>query len=162
MRPLLAVWLPTHGDLSGSRAGGGALEAEAVDLEREAVGGERVPAGDDPEMQVRSAGVPTVAEQSELLSGADALAHLDAGRARLEVVIVGEHTGPDPLHDAVARVVPRLVERGVVVDERRNLRAIVLHCDDRSVRDRVNRDPVVEPGGVVGAIAPVDPSIDDA
>src|SRR3954463_834727 len=133
MRPLLAVWLPGHGDLSRSRDGGGALEAVAADLEREAVGGKRVPAGDDPKMQVRSGGVTTVAEQSELLSGAQALAHLDADRARLEVVIVGEHAGPDPPHRAVARGVPRFVGGGVVVDERRNLGAIFLHCDDRSV-----------------------------
>src|SRR5215203_3321288 len=115
MRPALVVRLAGHRDLAGRRARvGRALEAEAVDLEWEAVGGQRVAPVGDPEVQVRSARVPAVAEQAELLPGRHALSDLDADRAGLHVEVMGEHAGSDLDHDAVAPEVRRLGDGRIV------------------------------------------------
>src|SRR5689334_3434981 len=106
MRPALVVRRAGHGELSWRLARGGRpLEAKSVELEGEAGGPDRAPAFVDAEVQVRRRGVSAVAEQAELLSGADVLAGLDADRARLQVAIEGEHIASYLDHDVVSPVV---------------------------------------------------------
>src|SRR4030095_12970325 len=63
MRPALVVRRARHRELAGRQArASSALEAEAIDLEREAVRAERAPAIVDPEVQVRPLRVPAIAK----------------------------------------------------------------------------------------------------
>ena len=77
---------------------GDPLEAEAVDLEREAVRAERLRAVGEPEMQVGARGIAAVAEQAEPLTGTDPLPDLDppanvtfAGRVDMHATLQEHH-----------------------------------------------------------------------